>query len=441
MPSSELIAGGVSPKLMRLYGNKVIKKMKKHGFALSDLLDLPKAVAHPIAVFSTHRDGSHAILTELKTEEGNILVTLEVGKGGADIDFNLLTSTYGKSHGKVVQWLNSGKATYINKEKALEYLASAPAPIAGAKQAQELSLATKVVETFENPELSEESNAIVQMEEVATRTAESLGEDVRVIHGTAEIEGRNESETNRMRGAKGWYDPKTGQVVVVLPNAESADDVEATILHEVVGHKGLQELVGKDQFGKFLDEVFEGANEAVRNGIVERSKRYGWNTRLATEEYIAELAEQGFKDLEARDLWHVIRNAFYNLLSRVKLALGWNISDRELRYMLWRTYQMKKGEGLMGQAKDIAMQEKLGVGNYEEARFRQGEIAPVKVAATYDALIQKSSYQTQEALQDSMLSLKKVMEMIMQAKGDAKYIEEIEGYQNAYMGENRVSSV
>ena len=280
------------------------------------------------------------------------------------------------------------------------------------------------------------------MEEVATRTAESLGEDVRVIHDTAEIEGRNESETSRMRGAKGWYDPKTGQVVVVLPNAESADDVEATILHEVVGHKGLQELVGKDQFGKFLDEVFEGANEAVRNGIVERSKRYGWNTRLATEEYIAELAEQGFKDLEARDLWNVVRNAFYNLLSRVKLALGWNISDRELRYMLWRTYQMKKGEGLMGQAKDIAMQEKLGVGNYEDARFRQGEsAAPVKVAATYDALIKKSSYQTQEALQDSMLSLKKVMEMIMQAKGDAKYIEEIEGYQNAYMGENRVSSV
>jgi Helicase conserved C-terminal domain./SNF2 family N-terminal domain. len=290
--------------------------------------------------------------------------------------------------------------------------------------------------------VEQEEYDMQDLEEVATSMAEALGEDVRVIHDTAEIEGRNESETSRMRGAKGWYDPKTGQVVVVLPNAESADDVEATILHEVVGHKGLQELVGKDQFGKFLDEVFEGANEAVRNDIVERSKRYGWNTRLATEEYIAELAEQGFKDLEARDLWNVVRNAFYNLLSRVKLALGWNISDRELRYMLWRTYQMKKGDGLMGQAKDIAMQEKLGVGNYEEVRFRQGEsAAPVKVAATYDALIKKSSYQTQEALQDSMLSLKKVMEMIMHAKGDAKYIEEIEGYQNAYMGENRVSSV
>ena len=123
-------------------------------------------------------------------------------------------------------------------------------------------------------EVDQEDLDMQDLEEVATSMAEVLGEDVRVIHDTAEIEGRNESETSRMRGAKGWYDPKTGQVVVVLPNAESADDVEATILHEVVGHKGLQELVGKDQFGKFLDEVFEGTNEAVRNGIVERSKRY-----------------------------------------------------------------------------------------------------------------------------------------------------------------------
>lgn len=277
----------------------------------------------------------------------------------------------------------------------------------------------------------------------ASNLASSLGEDLIIVRTYEELEKLlGNDRASQARGAKGFYLTKQGKVALILDNNVDVTDALETVLHEIVGHKGLQELVGKDQFGKFLDEAFEGANEAVRNGIVERSKRYGWNTRLATEEYIAELAEQGFKDLEARDLWHVIRNAFYNLLSRVKLALGWNISDRELRYMLWRTYQMKKGEGLMGQAKDIAMQEKLGVGNYEEARFRQGEsAAPVKVAATYDALIQKSSYQTQEALQDSMLSLKKVMEMIMQAKGDAKYIEEIEGYQNAYMGENRVSSV
>lgn len=444
---------------------------ENHPFSLEVLEDLPKMLQHPIAVFSYgDKRKAQNVIVEVEHQGQNLLVGLSLNQEKDGIEVNSIRGLFPKyTHGWLL-WIQQGKALYLNKEAIQDKIEQWRTNLANVPYLN-LDSITKVVETFENPPLASEDLEISNdnqaseyndeevryrsdeeveqddlnmqdLEEVATSMAEALGEDVRVIHDAAEIEGRNESETNRMRGAKGWYDPKTGQVVVVLPNAESADDVEATILHEVVGHKGLQELVGKDQFGKFLDEVFEGANEAVRNGIVERSKRYGWNTRLATEEYIAELAEQGFKDLEARDLWHVIRNAFYNLLSRVKLALGWNISDRELRYMLWRTYQMKKGEGLMGQAKDIAMQEKLGVGNYEEARFRQGEsAAPVKVAATYDALIKKSSYQTQEALQDSMLSLKKVMEMIMQAKGDAKYIEEIEGYQNAYMGENRVSSV
>lgn len=443
---------------------------ENHPFSLEVLEDLPKMLQHPIAVFSYgDKRKAQNVIVEVEHQGQNLLVGLSLNQEKDGIEVNSIRGLFPKyTHGWLL-WIQQGKALYLNKEAIQDKIEQWRTNLANVPYLN-LDSITKVVETFDNPPLASEDLEISNdnqasedndkevryrsdeeveqddldmqdLEEVATSMAEVLGEDVRVIHDTAEIEGRNESETSRMRGAKGWYDPKTGQVVVVLPNAESADDVEATILHEVVGHKGLQELVGKDQFGKFLDEVFEGANEAVRNGIVERSKRYGWNTRLATEEYIAELAEQGFKDLEARDLWNVVRNAFYNLLSRVKLALGWDISDRELRYMLWRTYQMKKGEGLMGKAKDIAMQEKLGVGNYEDARFRQGEIAPVKVAATYDALIRKSSYQTQEALQDSMLSLKKVMEMIMQAKGDAKYIEEIEGYQNAYMGENRVSSV
>lgn len=444
---------------------------ENHPFSLEVLEDLPKMLQHPIAVFSYgDKRKAQNVIVEVEHQGQNLLVGLSLNQEKDGIEVNSIRGLFPKyTHGWLL-WIQQGKALYLNKEAIQDKIEQWRTNLANVPYLN-LDSITKVVETFENPplasedleisndnqaseyndeevryrsdeEVEQEEYDMQDLEEVATSMAEVLGEDVRVIHDTAEIEGRNESETSRMRGAKGWYDPKTGQVVVVLPNAESADDVEATILHEVVGHKGLQELVGKDQFGKFLDEVFEGANEAVRNGIVERSKRYGWNTRLATEEYIAELAEQGFKDLEARDLWNVVRNAFYNILSRVKLALGWDISDRELRYMLWRTYQMKKGEGLVGQAKDIAMQEKLGVGNYEEARFRQGESAvPVKVAATYDALIKKSSYQTQEALQDSMLSLKKVMEMIMQAKGDAKYIEEIEGYQNAYMGENRVSSV
>ena len=40
---------------MKLYGNKVIRKMKKHGFSLEELRDLPRAVADPVAVFNNYQ--------------------------------------------------------------------------------------------------------------------------------------------------------------------------------------------------------------------------------------------------------------------------------------------------------------------------------------------------------------------------------------------------
>lgn len=89
-PSDILLAAGVSEKPMKLYGNKVIKKMRKHGFALDELKDLPRAVADPIAVFDNiGREGNRSILTELRTEQGNFLVTVDLGKD-ADVDFNIV---------------------------------------------------------------------------------------------------------------------------------------------------------------------------------------------------------------------------------------------------------------------------------------------------------------------------------------------------------------
>ena len=121
-PSSVLLAAGVEDKPMKLYGNKVIKKMKKHGFKLDELRNLPEAVAEPIAVFNNYgKAGNKSILTELETEQGNFLVTLTLGKGH-DVDFNVVTSVFGKGESNIVDWINKGFATYIDKEKALDYL-------------------------------------------------------------------------------------------------------------------------------------------------------------------------------------------------------------------------------------------------------------------------------------------------------------------------------
>ena len=182
-PSKVLLSAGVENKPMTLYGNKVIKKMRKHGFALEELRNLPRAVADPIAVFNNYgENGNRSILTELKTLRGNFLVSVNIGKG-ADVDFNIVSSVFGKGSGNVADWINKGYMTYVDKEKALNYLhhsalravtsdssrlssedpAVLPhqsAPIAATAANAEFSSAAKIVENFENPKSESENDAL-----------------------------------------------------------------------------------------------------------------------------------------------------------------------------------------------------------------------------------------------------------------------------------------
>lgn len=149
-PSDILISAGVEDKPMKLYGNKVIKKMKKHGFSISELRNLPEAVADPIAVFDNlGREGNRSVLTELKTANGNFLVSLDLGKG-EEIDFNIVSSVFGKGEDNIVDWFERGLSTYINKEKALNYLHHS-ALHAVALRSSRLDSAAKVIKDFQNP--------------------------------------------------------------------------------------------------------------------------------------------------------------------------------------------------------------------------------------------------------------------------------------------------
>ena len=180
-PDMILQSTGIPNKELRLYGNKLLKKAEKHDFNVKDLVDLPTSIQTPMFVFKGNHPDSFSIVTELKIRDKNVLVSIERDKDG-EVDFNLISSVYGKSGRGIVHWLNNGKALYVNKEKALDYLRiSAPiaeaqdkgelnpsvstekalawqaalAPIASATLKQELITATKVIENFENPPINE----------------------------------------------------------------------------------------------------------------------------------------------------------------------------------------------------------------------------------------------------------------------------------------------
>ena len=176
-PSQILLAAGVIDKPMKLYGNKVIKKMKKHGFELEELRDLPRAVAEPIAVFNNYgEDGNRAILTELKTADRHILVSLVVGKDGVDADFNIVSSVFGKGQDNIVDWITKGYLTYINKEKALQYLHFSESSIPEASNPERLSTATKVVKDFVNPTLRPEDSVEFSIESLDNKNELLFGQ-------------------------------------------------------------------------------------------------------------------------------------------------------------------------------------------------------------------------------------------------------------------------
>lgn len=172
--------------------------------------------------------------------------------------------------------------------------------------------------------------------QAAQKAAENINLGGRVVvHESAEgLEGKEAT-------AKGWYDTKTGQIHVVLSNNADAADVTQTILHEAVAHHGLRELFGHNVMDAFLDSVLAAASQEVKDAINELRRGNGGNFRTATEEYLAGLAERtDFERMtaEERGLFATIRRLFNRALEFLGLK-NHELSDRELAYILWCSYQ------------------------------------------------------------------------------------------------------
>ena len=292
-----------------------------------------------------------------------------------------------------------------------------------------------------------------RMAERVESLAEKLHLDnVEVVTDASVLDGKKQR-------AKGFYSKSTGKITIVIPNHTSTFDVEQTLLHEAVAHYGLRQLFG-EHFDTFLDNVFNNADENIRRRIVDMAAKNGWDFHKATEEYLASLAEDTeFENINA-SWWQQIKDFFLNMLHKIGFEdfRGVTLSDNELRYILWRSYENLAEPGryrnILGEAADVARQYELKVGNYavsdphhltvaesDDALYRTGdpEIHERELARDrYERRVKSGMFQSREALQDSMLGLKEAMTAIL---GKETNIEDVDGFENAYLGENRLSSV
>ena len=290
-----------------------------------------------------------------------------------------------------------------------------------------------------------------RMVDAVQKLAKKLNLDnVDIVTDASTLQGR------RAR-AKGFYSRSTGRITIVIPNHMDIRDVEQTLLHEAVAHYGLRQLFG-EHFDTFLDNVYNNVDPELKQRIDAMSQQRGWSTRTATEEYLASLAENtNFEDMNA-SWWDKIKRYFLRMLHEIGFK-GFKsfeyISDNELRYLLWRSYENLAEPGryrsIMGEVRDIAKQHELNVGNYSsstdvtamsaenDVRFREADEAEEDLSREwqdeYDRRTLSAVFKFTEAAQDGMKSVSILQDVI--SKETDKPIKEDE---NVWALQNRLSS-
>lgn len=156
--SSFLKAGGITDAEIELDFDKFIRKSgdkykNNHPFAASDLINLPMALAEPIAVFNSTTANDHVVLTELQKDGKNFIVAVRAveqhRKGGVVLEVNKITSLYPKEERGIVYWINNGRISNVDKEKALHFIETLQPHAGTTITDEELKSAANIINSFE----------------------------------------------------------------------------------------------------------------------------------------------------------------------------------------------------------------------------------------------------------------------------------------------------
>lgn len=308
-----------------------------------------------------------------------------------------------------------------------------------------------------------------QRREFAERERERMVKRVQELAQTLHLDNVDiVTDASTLQGnrakAKGFFSRSTGKITIVIQNHRDLQDVEQTLLHEAVAHYGLRKLFG-EHFDTFIDNVYNNVSPELKQKIDAMSQKHGWSTRVATEEYLASLAENtNFKNCMMSGWWTKIKSMFLSMLQKLGFEgfTGVTLLDNELRYILWRSYENLADPGryrsIVGEVRDMAKQHELNVGNYKTANslmtnaadrtntqnednvlFREAEGAENDLQKIwreeYDRRTLSATFKFREAAQDGMKSVSILQDIISKETG--KPIKENE---NVWALQNRLSS-
>lgn len=297
------------------------------------------------------------------------------------------------------------------------------------------------------------------------KVAQKTGAKVNMVSSVDEVTNKAaKAAIEEDRKITGWYDEKTGEVHLYMPNIHDRYTAEKTIWHEVVGHKGMRELFGEDRFNQFLRDVWydlDKPENAELKKLVDEERRYNpLNIYDAIEEGIARLAEDGKGE---PGFWNGIKNKVSDFLHEIGYRIAPNTKD--VKYLLWLSKNLQKNpndpywklraeavkyrldhermpavvahDGMFyGNDGKVRSMDNLTKAEWNEATNGEIHFRTTPSAGTaldrYHRSLDEHGYMFTESYMDNMLSLKKLMNAIV----PDKKIEDIASSENPYILQN-----
>lgn len=350
------------------------------------------------------------------------------------------------------------------------------APEKGMNKNEQIAEAIKLGLQVDNTVLSEDGTKFrtdhgdgnyptSSVESYVEKVAQKTGGKVQMVSSVDEITNKAaRAAIEDGRKITGWYDEKTGEVHLYMPNIHDRYTAEKTIWHEVVGHKGMRELFGEDRFNQFLRDVWydldKPENAELKKLVDEERKFNPLNIYDAIEEGIARLAEDGKGE---PGFWNGIKNKVSDFLHEIGYRIAPNTKD--VKYLLWLSKNLQKNPNdpywklraeavkyrldhdlvpavvekngmFYGNDGKVRSMESMTKSEWNEATDGQIHFRTTPSAGTaldrYHRSLDEHGYMFTESYMDNMLSLKKLMNAIV----PDKKIEDIASSENPYILQN-----
>jgi predicted RNA methylase len=297
------------------------------------------------------------------------------------------------------------------------------------------------------------------------KAVKQTGGKVKMVNSVEEI-GNEEVRRDIENGKQvtGWYDEKTGEVHLYMPNIHDSYTAEKTVWHETVGHKGMRGLLG-DKFNDYMRDLWmdldNPINAELRAYVKEKMNMNHLGFYDAIEEFIAKSAEDGKGE---PGFWNYIKNKVTDALHEIGYRVSPNVKD--VKYMLWLAKNVQKyGDSPLWKMRAEAVKWKIEHENVEYTKIHGGEFyendgknhdfedmsreewdeatdgqihyrtAPSAATALdrYHSMLNAHGYMATEAFMDNMLSLDKLMKAV---DPSIKKIEDVKSSMNPYVLQN-----